>query len=263
MTLQGTATNTGIELTWVQDDFDTLAGYNIYRADQDEDAYYQRLNNSILPVGEEYFFDDTVEPGKVYYYKFTVVKTDMSESEPSGKKMIMSRDTMAPELYHTPLYQAYAGSNLVISATAIDNLALQEVTLHYRTCGDSNWTTLEMSALTDKYSVVISGNLVTVAGIEYYITAFDGISTTNRGTARNPFVIEVQEPLDTDAMGDVDGNGRITIVDALMVLQAINNRIILDKAQFDRADLNGNGVLNAAEALTILQYANGEIGSLR
>ena len=264
MILQGDATDTGISLTWSQDDFDTLMGYNIYRASKDEDAFYQRLNSSILPVGEEAFFDTTVEPGQIYYYKFTVVKTDMSESAASGKIMIMSKDTMAPGMYHTPVYHAYAGSNLVISAVVTDNLAEHPVVkLHYRTVGAVDWKIAEMTALNDKYSAVIGFNEVSTEGMEYYISAFDGVNTTYSGSVEVPHVITVQEPMDQSSLGDVDDDGYVTLLDALMVLQAKNELLQLTQDQFDRGDLNGDGRLTSAEALKILMYANGQIGSLQ
>ena len=147
--MQGEATADGISLTWMQDDFDTLIGYNVYRSDS-EDGYYQRLNEQVIPADTKAFFDDTVEPGVVYYYNFTVVKTDLSESTPSGKITIQALDTMAPNIYHTPVYTARTGANLVITATvthvsegescthfgpnAICNRA-QVVTFLYRTVG--------------------------------------------------------------------------------------------------------------------------------
>lgn len=82
--MQAEATAEGIRLSWTQDDFDTLMGYNVYRSDS-EDGFYQRLNEQVIPADTKEFFDDTVEPGVVYYYNFTVVKTDLSESVPSGK----------------------------------------------------------------------------------------------------------------------------------------------------------------------------------
>ena len=63
-------------------------------------------------------------------------------------------------------------------------------------------------------------------------------------------------------LGDVNGDGQITVLDALMMLQAINDIINLNAEQFIRADLNKDGILTAAEALKILQYANGSITSL-
>ena len=263
MNLQGSAGDEGITLTWTQDDFDTLMGYNIYRADMDEDGYYQRINTSIIPSGTDTFFDDTVEPGKVYYYLFTVVKTDFTESEPSGKIRILSKDTMAPILYHTPVYNAYEGNNIVINATAIDNLQMAYVKLFYRTVGSTAWNEVTMSRLNDKYSAVISGDKVTLSGIEYYIVASDGVSSVMRGSKDKPYVIQVQAALGVQMLGDVNGDGRITVTDALRVLRAINGKVILNQDEFARADLDGNGKLTAAEALLILKYANGEIGSLQ
>ena len=263
MNLQGNAGDEGITLTWTQDDFDTLMGYNVYRADQDEDAFYQRINTSIIPNGTNTFFDNTVEPGKVYYYIFTVVKTDFTESEPSGKIRILSKDTMAPDLYHTPVYSAYAGSNIVINATASDNLELASVKLFYRTTGTQEWTEVAMSKLNDRYSAVITGDKVTLSGIEYYIVASDGVNTTRRDNAGEPFSVLVQEDPGEQMMGDVNGDGRVTVLDALRVLRAINGKVILTKEEFFRADLDGDGKLSAAEALRILKYANGEVGSLK
>lgn len=73
--------------------------------------------------------------GVVYYYNFTVVKTDLSESTPSGKITIQALDTMAPNIYHTPVYTAKTGSNLVITATISNawycSYASFDLSLHY------------------------------------------------------------------------------------------------------------------------------------
>ena len=259
--MQGHATETGIQLNWTQDDFDTLMGYNVYRSDS-EDGYYQRLNSAVIPHDQKFFFDDTVEPGKVYYYNFTVVKTDLTESEPSGKISLMSMDTMAPNIYHSPVYTAFTGNNLLISATVTDNLVLKKVELYYRTAGTTEWKVTTMSANNSKYSGLIPAEILTTAGLEYYIVAYDGVSYTYKGTAENPYFIAIQQAVDKSAMGDVNGDGVITNLDALMLLQAINDLLNLDAEQFARADLNGDGVLTAAEALRILQYVSGAVGDV-
>ena len=259
--MQGYATDEGIQLSWQQDDFDTLMGYNIYRSTS-EDGYYQRVNTSVIPFETREFFDNTVEPGVVYYYNFTVVKTDLTESVPSGKISIMSKDTMAPDIYHSPVYNATTGSNLIISATVTDNLTISTVRVYYRTVGQTQWKVAVMNKLNDKYSAIIPASDVTTAGIEYYIEAFDGVSYTYKGSAQVPYTVTVQAALDPSARGDVNGDGRISNLDALMLLQAINDLLNLDAEQFARADLNGDGVLTAAEALRILQYVNGTVGDL-
>ena len=260
MIMQGNATETGIELTWMQDDFDTLAGYNVYRSTR-EDGLYTKLNGVVIPVGSEYFFDSTVEPGVIYYYNFTVVLSDMSESTPSGKITIMSMDTMAPNVYHVPVHTAYIGSKLVISATVSDNLGIAGVKLYYRTIGAEEWLTATMDAINSKYYATISADKITLDGLEYYIEAFDGINYTYSGKDM-PYQVVVKEAVDASSLGDVDGNGVITAKDALMIVQAINDLLNLTEDQFMRADINGDGELSSAEALRILKYVSGKVTTI-
>ena len=261
MIMQGSATEEGITLTWMQDDFDTLMGYNVYRSTA-LDGQYQRLNSSVIPADTKTFFDDTVEPGKEYFYNFTVVKTDLTESEPSGKITIWSKDTMAPNVYHSVVPSATMGSNLVVSATVTDNLQISTVKVMYRTTGTEEYKMATMNKQNDKYVAIIPAEDLNVAGLEYYIDAFDGVSHTYRGSAETPYSVTVLEPTTTSDLGDVDGNGVINLLDALMVLKAKNHKLNLDAAQFARADLDGNTTLEAWEALRILQYASGTVGSV-
>lgn len=261
MTMQAEAADNGVILTWAQDDFDTLAGYNVYRCDR-EDGQYVKLNTSVIPLGVKTFTDTNVTPGQMYYYNFTVVKTDLSESDTSGKISVRAKDTMAPNIYHDGVYSAFTGGKLIISATANDNLQIDKVELFYRVTGTESWRAVTMTAVNDRYSAVIPSSDVTTAGLEYYIRAFDGVNYAYKGTAGQPYAITVSEAVDRSALGDVNGDGQINVLDALMVLQAINDRLNLDAEQFARADLNGNKTLEAVEVLTILQYANGIIGSL-
>ncbi len=261
MTMQAEAADDGVILTWAQDDFDTLAGYNVYRCDR-EDGQYAKLNTSVIPADVKTFTDTNVTPGQMYYYNFTVVKTDLSESDTSGKISVRAKDTMAPNIYHDGVYSAFTGSKLIISATANDNLQIDKVELFYRVTGTESWRAVTMTAVNDRYSAVIPSSDVTTDGLEYYIRAFDGVNYAYKGTAEQPYAIAVSEAVDRSALGDVNGDGQINVLDALMVLQASNDRLNLDAEQFARADLNGNKTLEAVEVLTILQYANGLIGSL-
>lgn len=260
MIMQANPTETGIQLTWQQDDFETLAGYNVYRSES-EDGFYQRLNDYVIPVGTTEFFDDTVEPGKQYFYNFTVVQTDMTESTPSGKISTWSLDTMAPDIYHSPVRTAYTGSNLVVSATITDNLRITQAKVWYRTVG-GEWMSANMTALNSRYSAIIPAEYISLEGLEYYIEAFDGLNYTYEGSAENPFSVTVKQAVDKNALGDVDGDGTITAKDALMLLQAANDLLNLTEEQFLRADINGDKVLSAAEALRILQYVSGKVTTI-
>lgn len=261
MTMFEDSTDEGIELSWLQDDYDTLMGYNVYRSDT-KDGNYVKINPSLISPEENVFFDDNAEPGKTYWYTFTVVLTDFSESAPAGKINATMNDTIKPNLYHTPVNQAYENNNLVITCTASDNVGVSEVILYYRTQGESTWKSLVMSKQNDKFSGTIYGSEVTLAGLEYYIVASDNTNQINKGNAENPYKVVVKDASSISRYGDVDGDGTITTKDALMIMQAINGDKLLTDDQFKRADLNKNGNLDSVEALRILQYINGKVTTL-
>ena len=261
MNLFAEPTDRGIELKWNQDDYSTIMGYNIYRADS-KDGNYVRINPSVLLSSEDSFVDDNAEPGKTYWYTFTVVLSDFSESAPAGKVSCTAADTLNPTVYHTPVNQGYANNNLVISCTASDNVAVSAVTLYYRTVGTDAWKSLAMSKVNDKYSATIFGSELTLDGIEYYISVSDGVNTVTKGTADDPYKVVIKDASLISRIGDVDGDSQVTTKDALMLMQCLNGDRILSDDAFKRADLNGDGQLSSAEALRILQYVNGKIKTL-
>lgn len=61
MTMQAEAADDGVILTWAQDDFDTLAGYNVYRCDR-EGGQPVKLNTSVIPADVKTFTDTNVPP---------------------------------------------------------------------------------------------------------------------------------------------------------------------------------------------------------
>ena len=261
MDIQAIPTDEGVELTWVQDDYDTLMGYNIYRSTA-KDGNYSKINATVIPAAENTFVDDSAQPGQTYWYAFTVVLSDFTESSPSQKVSCTPLDTIAPTIYHTPVNQGYAGNNLVISCTASDNVAVVSGTLYYRTIGEANWKSLSMTKVSNKLSATIFGSEVTMAGLEYYISVTDGLNTITRGSPELPFAVIVKDASTLNMLGDVDGDGVITTKDALMIIQAKNGDLILTDDQFQRADLNGDGELSSSEALRILQYINGKVTTL-
>ena len=261
MNLLATPTDNGIELAFAQDDYDTLLGYNIYRADS-KDGNYVKLNPAILLPSENTFLDENAEPGKTYWYTYTVVLTDFTESNPAGKVQVTAMDTLAPNMYHTPINQGYMNNNLVISCTASDNVGIQSVVLYYRTVGSIEWKTLTMVKQNDKYSATIFGSDLTLAGMEYYIVAYDEHNSIAKGSAETPYTIVIKDASAISRKGDVDGDGVVTTKDALMLMQCINGDLILSDDEFKRADLNGDNVLNSSEALRILQYINGKVNTL-
>ena len=260
MDLQAYANDNGINLEWQQDDYDTLMGYNVYRSSS-KDGNFIKLNTSVIP--ENTFVDENAEPGVNYWYTFTVVFSDLTESNPAGKVSCTALDTIKPTIYHTPVNQGYTNNNLVISCTASDNVGVISVVLYYRTIGNTNFTSINMSKQSNKYSAMIFGSDLTTDGIEYYIVASDGINEISKGTAEDTYKVTIKDSSTIAILGDVDGDGQITTKDALMIMQAINGDLILTDDQFQKADLNKDGELSSVEALRILQYINGNVTTLQ
>ncbi|MBR2056750.1 MAG: S8 family serine peptidase [Clostridia bacterium] len=261
MNLQANALDNGIQLTFAQDDYDTLLGYNIYRSEE-KDGNYVKLNPAILLPTDSTFLDENAEPGKTYWYTYTVVLTDFTESNPAGKVVATAKDTMAPNMYHTPVNQGYLNNNLVISCTASDNVAITSVVLYYRAVGATEWKTITMLKQNDKYSATIFGSELTIEGLEYYIVANDTMNSISKGSAETPYTVVIKDASAISRKGDVDGDGVVTTKDALMIMQCINGDLIMSDDEFKRADLNEDGVLSSMEALRILQYINGNVTTL-
>lgn len=191
MNLQSTGGEGYVDLMWTQSDFDLLAGFNLYRSTS-LDGSYTRINSSIIPPDVRTYRDTDVLPGQPYYYKFTVVKTDMTESDFSNTSSATPLDTIPPMLIHTPVTSAEPGLPLTLTAIATDNVAVSSVTLFYRHIGESNYLNAIMVRTTgDSYYTTIDGSYLSSPGVEYYIEATDGISITRNGRAENPNRVSV------------------------------------------------------------------------
>lgn len=69
-----------------------------------------------------------------------------------------------------------------------------------------------------------------------------------------------QDALTSAALpGDVDRDGAVTVVDALITLQAVAGKVTLTAAQQRAADVDGTAGMTASDALTILQHATGRM----
>lgn len=260
MNMFANPTKDGIRLEMKQNDYDTVMGYNIYRSET-KDGEYARINTSVVRPEEgsqdATYLDNTVEPGKTYYYSYTAVMTDFSESHASGRTTCTALDTINPIISHTPVNQGYLMSNLNINCVIQDNVRVEFAKLFYRAKGSENYKFVTMVNTNDKYTGIIPANDLSIAGMEYYIETSDGTNITTLGTKDEPYCVDIKESSAVSYLGDVDGNGVIEAVDAMLVLQHINGKRVLVNDEFRRADLNKNSILESFEALAILQYVNG------
>lgn len=260
MNMFANPTKDGIKLEMKQNDYDTVMGYNIYRSET-KDGEYTRINTSVVRPEEgsqdATYLDNTVEPGKTYYYSYTAVMTDFSESHASGRTTCTALDTINPIISHTPVNQGYLMSNLNINCVIQDNVRVEFAKLFYRAKGSENYKFVTMVNTNDKYTGIIPANDLSIAGMEYYIETSDGTNITTLGTKDEPYCVDIKESSAVSYLGDVDGNGVIEAVDAMLVLQHINGKRVLVNDEFRRVDLNKNSILEYFEALAILQYVNG------
>jgi len=193
MNLQATGGEGYVDLTWTQDDFDLLAGFNLYRATSISGTY-SLVNTSIIPPDQRVYQDTDVLPGQPYYYKFTIVKSDMSESDYSNVATATPVDTIPPAISHTPLTEAPPGLPLTLYADITDNVGVREATLYVRSIGETEYVSKTMTHTTgDRYSATIEGSQVSSPGLEYYIEADDGISTVREGRPDYPYQVAVED----------------------------------------------------------------------
>lgn len=193
LTLQSEGRVGSIYLNWTQDEYDTMAGYNIYRSETGEEGSFKKINSSILSSEEKEYEDKKVEAGKKYYYYFTVVDTAMSESRPSNITTNASVDDKPPVIRHTPLKSIINGVGATITATVKDNIGVQGVTLFYRMEGEENYKSVAMNNTTGiNYTAHIDAEDMNVGNLQYYIEATDGTNYAYSGSIGEPNIVPVE-----------------------------------------------------------------------
>lgn len=68
----------------------------------------------------------------------------------------------------------------------------------------------------------------------------------------------VSDPTPTYVKGDIDMDGKITVADALEIIHAAVNKIVLNDEEKVRADFDENGKVDLLDALKVLQKAVGK-----
>jgi hypothetical protein len=215
MNLQAVGGEGKVDLSWLQDDFDLLAGYNLYRSTNPSNSF-DRLNSTIIPMQQKFYRDVGVQPGQPYYYKFTVVKSDMSESAFSNVAQGTPLDTIPPVIVHTPVTTAEPGLPLTILADVTDNVGVQGVTLYFRGRGGMVYQSRGMTLVSgSRYAATIEGSWVSSPGLDYYLEASDGVNTVRSGQPELPnTVVVVDQPVVTGVSpesGPASGGVLLTI----------------------------------------------------
>ena len=219
MALQAEGLEGAVHLMWQQNDYDLLAGYNLYRS-TDANGTYVKLNATVIPPGYEDYLDTNVVPAVPMFYKFTVLSTDFQESDASGVASAAALDTIPPTISHVAVSSALPAQGLHLTAVASDNLRIVDVTAYYRPTGGSNYNTIPMvNVSTTNWSVTIPGSAVQPPGLDYYLVASDGISQAYSGTPLLPHAVTVSAVPTlssvTPNQGPASGGTQVTLAGTL------------------------------------------------
>ncbi len=215
MSLQASGAEGKVSLSWTQNDFEQLAGYHIYRSTSAAGTY-ARVNATIIPPQSPSYQDTAVNPGQPYYYKFVVVKTDLSESQFSNVATGTPLDTVAPVITHTPVTSAPLGLGVSLSASVTDNVGVQGAQIYHRRSGTATWSNRALTLTTGStYTVTLEGSLIASPGLDYYLTATDGITTVTSASAGAPYqVVVVDRPTVASispVTGPASGGSTVTV----------------------------------------------------
>lgn len=91
----------GVVLHWEIAEADGLEGFNIYRSPK-EGADFVRLNDSLLPTGQNTFVDERAKPGSTYYYAVGAIDKDGESISLTVKIEIPIRETTLFQNYPNP-----------------------------------------------------------------------------------------------------------------------------------------------------------------
>jgi len=215
MNLHANSAEGRIILTWLQDDFELLAGYNIYRS-QSLDGTYTKINDTVIPNEDKEYSDYNVQPGEIYYYKFTVVKTDLSESDYSNTVGSAAYDTIAPTMDHKIISETNMGVDISFVVKAFDNIGIEVANVYYRPSGTEDFMVQDLiKGTNNQYMVNLHVDETYKDGIEYYIEIGDSLTNIYSGSEAYPHLITVHDyptlSSVTPAFGDASGNTLITI----------------------------------------------------
>ena len=126
-------------------------------------------------------------------------------------------DNTPPTITHTAVTSAYVNETITVTATITDDTSVQSATLYYRVVGNTTYMSVAMAASGSTYTATIPSSDVTTAGVEYYISATDGVNNvtaplTNPTTS--PYMITVTEKGTTTT----ESSSWIGIVTVLIVI---------------------------------------------
>ncbi|MEA3283203.1 MAG: S8 family serine peptidase [Euryarchaeota archaeon] len=141
------------------------------------------------------------------------------------------------------MYNCVTGGNVKLNLTVNDETSISSVDLKYSINNGSTWDEASIMQINGNEWMV---NIVDLNGsyVSIMANAADSSGNSISHTVINGFYVSAELP----ALGDVNHDGMLSTVDALLVLQMASG-IDVDPA----ADVNDNGQVTSLDALMILQ----------
>lgn len=244
LSLQASGGVGSVSLSWTQDDFELLHGYNLYRS-ATEDGNYARINSSTINKSTASFIDEDITPGVGQYYYFTVV-SDGGESSPSNIVLATPKDTIEPVVTHTPASVVPFGDSITLRASVTDNIAVIGANIVYRNASSADWQTRSMTKTDDsRYSITLTGSEIGQQYLEYYIEGRDAENISLSGSAESPYKLYVALPSDIDTDGDGVNNAEDAFPYDPTESSDLDNDGLGDNSD---DDYDGDGIKNTEDA---------------
>ena len=182
------------------------------------------------------------------YYWYNFYSQERVEGEGMTYVILVYRDgAYCGYLHVTPAYgliQKVAGTNTGIE-TALENHA--EMWFGSATVDGLPCHLLYADGVIYNYDRDVATDLVW--GDIPYSEYNSGMVIEKPGTTTEPTADE-----SVQLLGDVDLDGRLTLIDVVYLSKAANDSLVLNDAQRQNADCNADGELNAQDAVSLLRF---------
>lgn len=175
-------------------DFGECLNLTVTAIDDDNDplSYEWRVNNSPVATSSDYTF--CPEDPELRFHSVVII---VSDGELTEAQSWLVNVIAGPSILHTPIITAVENKSIPISANITSKTSPISVSLHFRVSGSADFTTHPMvNTSDDVYEGTIPGSAVTLAGVDYFVSASSGGFTNTHpitGFYTIQFVVKLQQ----------------------------------------------------------------------
>lgn len=260
------------------------ASFSVKKAANETTIWFQ----NVMVKNYNPYWEDNAGSTSVKITNAKSKKIVLSTSDVSGSSYVTIPVSLAVnEGWRTLAMNAcYDATKLQFSSVSIDSAINAKVAI-----GES--TTAQNGSVTTNFAVrpEIIEDIKNTGTLFYYTFRILPTSNTSTGTSSSGTASGIVNPVNTEVTfsissvtdwnqnesfylttarsivtmngglritGDVNGNGKIDLVDVLYIVQYYNKVRTLTSVEFSLADVDKNGVVNLVDAKKILRYYNGE-----